>query len=235
MKLKLQCLRQKQKPKKLREANTKFGAPPSHNVKLVKSELKKHCISIITRQRYEKSNGMKDQDPDPPIFDFPEAAEHGSHTRFFEQAFEWDQIQYVFYPYFWARKGKWVSMVMRNETDPQFLEFLQAGSARVVVPVRPGFERAITHYLECGVIWDGNDEPPPIDDPLYVPIISEIERRTGASQGEIRVGEPWETRIPTPLVILRDRDERLPRWKKKPHTDWDWEEDDGGWFLKRES
>ena len=34
---------------------TRFGAPPSQNLKTVKSELKKHCISISTRQRYEDS------------------------------------------------------------------------------------------------------------------------------------------------------------------------------------
>jgi hypothetical protein len=208
---------------KARNENVRFGDPPSQNVMTVKRELKKHCISIVTRERFERNNGMDDLDP--PIFDFLEAAEHGLHTRFFEQAFEWDQMQYVFYPYFWARKEKWVPMFMRNEVDTQFLEFLQAGSARVVVPVRPGFEHAITHYLETGNIWNESGDPD-IHDPLYVPIIDEIKRRTGASQGEFREGDPWETRIPTPLVILRKRREGLPRWRKKHGKDWEWEEDD---------
>ena len=164
------------------------------------------------------------QDYDPPYFDFPKSAERGSFIRFFEQAFEWDQIQYVFYPYYWARKDRWISMFMRSETDTQFLEFLQAGSARVVVPVRPGFEHAIFHYLECGKIWEGNDEPPKINSPLYVPIITEIEERTDRSQGEIPVGDPWETHIPTPLVILRGKEEDLPCWDKIDESDWDWNE-----------
>jgi hypothetical protein len=208
---------------KARNDNARFGAPPSQNAKIVKTELKKHCISIITRQRYEQVSVM--QDGNPPDFDFPKAAEKGSCIRFFEQAFEWDQLQYVFYPYYWARKEAWVQMFTRNETDTQFLEFLQAGSARVVVPVRPGFESAVTHYLDCGVIWDGNDVPD-IYSPLYVPFITEIQERTGASQGEIAVGDPWETRVPTPLVILRGRKEKLPRWKRPVQSKWEWEEAD---------
>jgi hypothetical protein len=202
---------------------TRFGAPPSQNVRTVKSELKKHCISIVTRQRYEAFSTI--QEGDPPFFDFSEAAEQGTYTRFFEQAFEWDQMQYVFYPYFWARyKEAWAPMFTRSEPDPAFLEFLQAGSARVVVPVRPGFELALTHYLECGEIWNGTGEPPDINDPLYVPIITEIQERTGASQGEFPVGDPWETRVPTPLIVLRAKEEKLPRWERVDPSNWEWEE-----------
>jgi hypothetical protein len=136
-------------------------------LKTIKAELKKHCISIVTRQRYEDFNVV--QDGDPPFFDFVEAAEKGSFTRFFEQAFEWDQMQYVFYPYFWGRKSTWSERFLRQDVDPAFLEFLQAGAARVVVPVRPGFEVALTHYLETLEIWNGEGEPPTINSPLYVP------------------------------------------------------------------
>ena len=115
-------------------------------------------------------------------------------------------------------------MFQRNEVDTQFLEFLQAGSARVVVPVRPGFERAITHYLVTGEIWDGNGEPPDTTSPLYVPILTEIKERTEGPQGEIAVGDPWETHVPTPLVILRGRNEELPRWKRNDESNWDWDE-----------
>jgi hypothetical protein len=199
----------------------KFGAPPSQNIRTVKTELKKHCISIVTRQRYEDVSTI--EDGDPPFFDFPNAAEHGSFIRFFEQAFEWDQMQYVFYPYYWSRQGVWSPMFVRSEADPAFLEFLQAGAARVVVPVRPGFERALAYYLLTLKIWNGSGDPS-ITDPLYVPIITEIEERTGASQGEFPVGDPWETRVPTPLVVLRGKQEKLPRWVRPDPSNWQWQE-----------
>lgn len=66
----------------------------------------------------------------------------GTRIRFFEHAFEWDQMQYVFYPYFWARPGGWADRFHARNMDPFLEEFLKAGYARVVVPVRPGFEAA---------------------------------------------------------------------------------------------
>ena len=91
------------------------------------------------------------------------------------------------------------------------------------MPVRQGFEVALTHYLETGEIWNGEGEPPVINSPLYVPIITEIQERTGASQGEIAVGDPWPTRLPTPLVILRSED-NLPEWERVDPTGWEWQE-----------
>ena len=200
---------------------TRFGGPPSQNLKTIKAELKKHCISIVTRQRYEDFDAV--EDGDPPFFDFDEAAALGSYTRFFEQAFEWDQLQYVFYPYYWSRADRWADRFLRQDVDPAFLEFLQAGAARVVVPARPGFEVALTHFLETGEIWDGQGEPPEINDSLYLPIVTEIQERTGAGQGELPVGEPWLTRLPTPLAILRQEDD-LPAWERVDPDGWEWQE-----------
>lgn len=201
--------------------NTRFGAPPSQNYKIVKAELKKHCISIVTRQRFEDVSAL--EDGDPPYFDFVQAAEDGSFTRFFEQAFEWDQMQYVFYPYYWARQDTWSSRFTRDDVDPAFLEFMQAGAARVVVPVRPGFELAVSHYLETKRVWNGEGEEPTIHSPLYVPIVREIQERTGAPLGEVPVGDPWTTRLPTPLVILRS-EAQLPKWERTDPNGWEWEE-----------
>jgi hypothetical protein len=202
-------------------ATTRFGAPPSQNLKIIKGELKRHCISIVTEQRYDAFDATVEGDP--PYFDFAEAAEQGAFIRFFEQAFEWDQLQYVCYPYFWARKQTWADRFRRQDVDPIFLEFLQAGAARIVAPVRPGFEAAIVHFLETGEIWNGSGSPPPINSPLYVSIVEEISERTGAPQGEIPVGDPWPTVLPTPLVILR-HEQTLPRWERQDPQGWEWEE-----------
>ena len=183
-----------------RENRLPFGAPPPANKRTAQTELKKHCLSIITQQRYDAFDATKEGEP--PFFDFTEAAAEGAYTRFFEQAFEWDQMQYVFYPYFWSRKSTWVDRFVKQDVDPEFLEFLRAGSARVVVPVRPGFEIAVTHFVETGKIWGGDGDPPQINSPLYVSIIDEIRERTGAPQGEIPVGEPWDARVPTALVLV---------------------------------
>jgi hypothetical protein len=221
---KVQELRQQAEAKAERENRLPFGMPPAANRQTVQVELKKHCISILTQQRYDAFDATKDGMP--LFFDFTEAAAEGAYIRFFEQAFEWDQLQYVFYPYFWSRKSTWVDRFTKQEVDPLFLEFLRAGAARVVVPVRPGFEVAVTHFLETGLIWGGEGEPPAINSPLYVSIVDEIRERTGAPKGEIPVGAPWDARVPTALVLVRD-DADLPKWKRTSPDDWEWEPDEG--------
>lgn len=212
-----------------RAARQPFGAPPSENRKTILNELKKHCVSIVTRQRYDAFGAVQEPANQPPQFDWTRAEAEGTFIRFFEQAFEWDQMQYVFYPYFWGRKPNWTERFARQEVDPQMQEFLQAGAARVVVPVRPGFEAAVSHYLETGKLWGGTGEPPAVNSPLYVPILDEIRERTGASRGEVAVGEPWEVRMPTSLVLLRDG-ASLPRWERAGEN-WEWRpaaSEDGG-------
>jgi hypothetical protein len=202
-----------------RDAQRPFGAPPAENLRTINAELKKHCISIITQQRYDAFDATKDGTP--PYFDFAEASDEGAYVRFFEQAFEWDQLQYVFYPYFWARKSTWIDRFVKQDVDPVFLDFLRAGSARVVVPVRPGFEVAVTHFIETGKIWGGDGDPPAINSPLYVSIVDEIRERTGAPQGEQPVGDPWDVRVPTVLVIVREEGD-LPRWERVAPGEWGW-------------
>jgi hypothetical protein len=202
-----------------RENQLPFGAPPAMSLRIITTELKKHCISLITQQWYDAFNATLDGQP--PTFDLVDAVAEGSYIRFFEQAFEWDQLQFVFYPYFWARKSTWVKRFTRQDIDPQFLDFLRAGSARVVVPVRPGFEVAITHFMETGKLWNGAGQPPAINSPEYVSIIDEIRERTGAPQGEIPVGDPWDARVPTALVLVRPASD-LPKWTRASPSEWSW-------------
>lgn len=206
-----------------REERLPFGAPPAMNQRTIATELKKHCLSVLTQQWYDAFDATRDGTP--PVFDFEDAAAEGTYIRFFEQSFEWDQAQWVFYPYFWARKSTWIERFVKQDADPGYLEFLRAGSARVVVPVRPGFERAITHFLETGKLWAGEGAPPQINNPLYVSIIDEIRERTDAPQGEIPVGEPWETRVPTTLILVRPHSD-LPRWKRTTPGVWEWTPDE---------
>jgi len=196
-----------------------FGDSPSAHIKQIMTELKKHCISIITGQWYDNVSPMTPQSP--PQFNLGSASAIGSYIRFFEQAFEWDQLQYVFYPYYWAHKDRWKKRFLRSDVDFVFQEFLQSGSARVVVPVRPGFEIAVNHYLETGNIWYGEGSPPDIGSATYVSIVDEIKSRTGASAGETPEGDRWDVRLPTSLVLLKENRD-LPKWTREAAETWMW-------------
>ena len=134
------------------------------------------------------------------------------YARFFEQAFEWEHMTYVYYPYFWGWKDAWLKHMLLDDIDAKFADFLRAGAARVVFPVRPGFEAAVIHYLETGHIWNGGP-PPDITGSLYVPIVVEVQEATGAPGNETPVGEPWTYTLPTTLVHLRPHHD-LPAWEK---------------------
>jgi len=131
-------------------------------------------------------------------------------AKFLEQAFEWSIKDYTFYPYFWADRDQWQEMYLSENTDTLFRSFLQAGLARVVVTVKPGFEEAVQYFLETGKVWMGG-ETPVIGDPLYLSITQEMKDPTGIPQGKY-----WITRIPTTLTILQaksaglDVDKALP-------------------------
>ncbi len=118
-------------------------------------------------------------------------------AKFLEQAFEWSIKDYTFYPYYWADRTQWKKMYLSESVDPLFRSFLQAGMARVIVTVKPGFEEAVQYFLVTGKVWFGG-ETPIIGDPLYMSIAQEMQEPTGKPQGNY-----WITRIPTTLTILQ--------------------------------
>ena len=184
-----------------------LGNNPARNREIEQEELKKSSISLISGQKFEAFNAMKDSVPPLgyPEFNDPESIHEGRYIQFFEQAFEWQNMTYQFYPYFWGRKEKWPEMMQFEDNDPLFTKFLQAGSARVIVPVRPGYENLIFHYLASGgEIWQGG-EVPKVENELFLSISEELEDPDFTDEGE-----PWEIRIPTSLVMLQQNDGGLP-------------------------
>ncbi len=194
------------------------GRNPLENERLIRSELKKGAISVFTDQHYDLFGAIGISPEGYPQPDLPEAAAEGKYIRFFEQAFEWEQMMFFLYPYFWGRKPNWTKRALLQDVDPIFGEFIKAGSARIVVSVRPGFEHAIDHFLNTGETWDGGDLPP-ITSPLYVSIIEEIRERDKAPGTEIAQGDPWDVRLPTTLTKLRDQPS-LPSWRKNAQGEW---------------
>lgn len=192
-------------------ATAAYGRNPALNSEIINSELRKQCLTLVTGQEFDAFGALEMSDgyAQPNL---TRTAEQMPYVRFFEQAFEWEHITYAFYPYFWGWKRAWSKRMLLEDSDPSFAEFLRAGAARVVFPVRPGFEEAVLHYLETGQIWGGGP-PPTVNSELYVPIVKEIQEAEGAPGEEVPEGEPWPVVLPTTLVRLRPNND-LPEWKK---------------------
>lgn len=83
--------------------------------------------------------------------------EHGEMIKFLHHAIEWENMLYFLYPYFWTHPTRWEFKKYLDHPDPIHRAFLKAGSARVVLTIRTGFEDAFLAFINTG---DMNDLPP---------------------------------------------------------------------------
>jgi hypothetical protein len=189
------------------------GRNPDINLQIIKTELKKMCLTMLTGMHFNDFHAMSNPSDVPthlPEIDPIEALDEGRFIEFFEQAFEWEQITYLFYPYFWGRKSNWIMLFNQSDTDPAFMQFLQSGSARIVLPVSRAYDDAMTYFLQPRTpsipvaqrIWQGGG-PPTINDPLFRAIADELRAQTDDLAGAVPEGDPWEYTVPTTLVWLQ--------------------------------
>jgi hypothetical protein len=214
----------KLKAQKIQDATApSLGSNPAQNRLIERTELKKACISLIAGTDLHDA-GFDDvslTNP-PPAFPRPHVppipnpsivgGDQEAFIRFFEQAFEWEHMMYLFYPYYWARRDTWYANAIADNPDALFAEFLKAGAARAVVPVRPQLEGDVRYFLMTSQIWGGGAMPG-ITDTDYLPITEEVRARDDAPGGETPQGDPWEVSLPTALIRLRG-DDTLPVWNK---------------------
>jgi hypothetical protein len=170
------------------------GRNPLTNRQLIEAELKRSVLSIITDQHFDSLDSLRwgVSDHGYPQLDLDEVSLEAPYIRFFEQAFEWEHMTYVFYPYYWGRKDGWMADALFDDTDPLFGQFLRAGAARVLVPARPAFEAAICSYLNTGWPLPDEADPPCVDEHgteatfPWLSIVDEIRAQQGydASPGE---------------------------------------------------
>jgi len=183
--------------------------PAAMNRAVEMLELKRACQTVLTGQEFDMYGSLDDPDEDPRI-DRLELAAEADHIQFFEDVFDWPNLTYLCYPYQWAGRDRWAAVLSRTSSDPLHQAFLQAGAARVMVPVRAGYEHAVGEYLATSQVptlsprpWRGSNNPyPPIED-----LIGDALDRPGE---EVAVDEPWEVVTPTALIQLQTGTELNP-------------------------
>jgi hypothetical protein len=190
------------------------GQNPATNRAVEQTELKKLCITMMTGQHFDQFNAMTASTP--PEVDVLAALRQGPVIQFLEQAFEWEQMTYVFYPYYWARKSNWLPIAGVTDPDPLFQQFLTAGACRVVVPVPLAYIDAVLFLLQTPgpdlskKVWGGGPRPT-LGSDLYKSIAQELRDQTDDLAGAKPDPdvEPWEYKLPTTLVWLQP-DDTLP-------------------------
>lgn len=120
--------------------------PAAINRKIERDELQKWAIKSLrlVPQNFNSIEQVGDYQEISPVHADAEAP----IVRFYENAFEWEHINYFLYPYHWARRATWAMRNATSRVDPRFETFLRAGGARVIVPVSPGYEDKVMSFLD---------------------------------------------------------------------------------------
>jgi hypothetical protein len=179
------------------------------------TELKRGCIDLLTEGTAAGHTSIAVAEDGAPTIVYDEAEgsllnnwrsplANGAVAEFFELCFAWDDTTYTFEPYYWAGSERWRGLSQASGSDPVFEKFLGAGSASVVVPVRPGYERSVLLFLKTSRLWAGGYLGLFNDDDMLA-IYADVERGLQIDPPE-QVGEPWEIRVPTNMVMLQEED-----------------------------
>jgi hypothetical protein len=170
-------------------------------------------FNLIENYPYPQTDGTLGTHPSINL-----AALHAAEpeVRFLQQAFEWEHLAWIVYPYFWGRRSEWSRTVVVSHPDPDFAAFLNAGAARVQIPVRPGFEDLVKHFMETGEVYEGEGLPK-MGDPGYVSFIDEQLTTLGAPGEEVawppEAPREWDIVAPSSLLLARSLQQpQLPAW-----------------------
>lgn len=198
---------------------TVSGTNPLANREREKIELRKACISLLTGQSFEVFDSVRRGGGTYgyPELSFADAEAEGRYIQFFENAFEWINMTYIFYPYFWGKKEFWLSTSQLADADPIYERFLQAGAARVQVPVRPGFEITLINFLGIRNVWFGDGallsgDSDESDEDLYLSLLDELKEQLGnqdiAGKGRLAVTKDDVVVTGTDTVFVKDDEDK---------------------------
>lgn len=140
------------------------------------------------------------------------------YAQFFERALAWEDMAYAFTVKTEDDLGTAINQHYSGG-DQLFSAFLQAGLARVLLPVTPEFSCRLLYFLASGQIWPGADPLTPTfcpedkktSDKRYIDLVNALqqaaETRSPQDQPQDQPEEVWELVVPTDMSVLQDGDQ----------------------------
>jgi hypothetical protein len=187
------CIDQRQRFQRAWMARVQQLLQPSERESLV-NVLQRKAIDLLV-SRYHQPPGVAANAP-------PRVRTH------LDEAFQWRQMAYAFFP--WGTDSQpghggphWRGLDSDTSPGTTLLQaFLEAGSARVLVPVMPGYEFSVLYYLRYGCLFrlDGGITP------LAEPFLGTV---AGLIHTETQARHHWWIEESTALEVLQ-RDDTLP-------------------------
>ena len=162
------------------------GRHPFINKEIILSELKRAAIYMMCED-FERGGvmNMKSQPCGYPEINRKAASEKTWEWYFWERAFDWKLMSFVFFDYFWNRMCDWPEKFQPGHDDFMFNAFLRSGMARIMVPVSPGMEADVIFYLETGQKWGLGGQPPVNpSDPRWISVVEEMKHQRDCYQND---------------------------------------------------
>lgn len=128
---------------------------------------------------------------------------------FFRQAVEWPEMSFSYSGrYTTGSPAAWLNMAQTVGQDDGFHEFLQAGSAKLLLPVSPGYVLPMLFYLGAnGSFWFGPAELCPVfEADLW--LANELKSLAHRPPEPVR-SRSWEIEVATSMLMLQ-QDGSLP-------------------------
>jgi hypothetical protein len=185
---------------------------PLKNRQIEKYELKKACIKQMLKQHFQLVGESDENSGNNQPSKF--AVNEPRYIQFFEQALEWNEMTYHLYPQVAGQENQdkfaFTALNPYLGNDALFTSFLQAGAARVLVPVRPDYAMLVLYYLSSGTIWPGANSLTPTDE-KYVSLVNDLKILSQSDRECKHLSKPWEIVIPTSMIMLQDSS-KLPQF-----------------------
>jgi hypothetical protein len=145
-------------------------------------------VSPITKYYKEDTGGIVDD------LTWTQGTARGNLIRFLQQAIEWENVLYLMYPYFWSGAAGIEVRKYLDHPDPTHRAFLRSGAARVVLTIRPGFEKDFVDFI-------AGDNPGVSS--KYLTIAEEMQAFASTNYSGIRPANAVED--PRPLLTYGQR------------------------------
>jgi len=143
-------------------------------------------------------------------------------VRFINQAIEWENVVTFLYSYFWDTPESWEFISNLQHADSTRQAFLRAGSARVVLTIRKGWETMWTVFVNTGQVYVSDDKDSNGGSKPYLRIAQEIaaydDRNypgippANPNQSAVRLEEAVYTSSTTALDPSQPSSQNPPSW-----------------------
>lgn len=164
---------------------------PEQIFSTINGELKKKCILLMLSQAGILPQSSTQQ----------QSGQSARAVQFLNQAFDWKSLTFSFSENYESWNTETVSAIALAGNSHLMTAFLQADSARVFVPVQPGFVHRVPFFLGLQALWAGSDQTAPVAE-FQQSLVSAL-KATEFSPAEFpQVIDTWEFTLPTDLQIF---------------------------------